>query len=172
MKIVPYLSTWGEQFNQIKIELTQALQSHRLEIHHIGSTAILNMSSKPIIDVLVVLDDLDIIDRYQNQIEALGYIAKGEHGIKNRRYFVKFSIDGINHQVHLHCFEKGNIEINHHLMFRDYLNLNQDAFNFYLSVKKEAENRFRFDPAGYTQFKSEAISDLLCQAKKYFDKSS
>ncbi|MFC6292908.1 GrpB family protein, partial [Macrococcus epidermidis] len=43
--------------------------------------------AKPIIDILIVVKDINKIDDYNAAIELIGYAAKGENGIPNRRYF-------------------------------------------------------------------------------------
>ncbi len=55
---------------------------------------------------------LDRVDDANAAMLELGYLAKGEYGIPNRRYFQK----GVTlRSHHVHIFEYGNPEIERHL---------------------------------------------------------
>ena len=47
-------------------------------MHHIGSTAVPGLDAKPIIDILVVLDDTDDINSFDRAMEDIGYRVRGE----------------------------------------------------------------------------------------------
>lgn len=70
------------------------------------------------IDILIEVNNIKNIDGYNDEMDKLGYISKGELGIEGRRFFLK----GLyNRTHHLHVFEIGNSEIKKHLNFRDYM---------------------------------------------------
>ncbi|MCC9878002.1 GrpB family protein, partial [Streptococcus agalactiae] len=101
--------------------LTKLLSGLEIECHHFGSTSIKGMASKPIIDVLIFVNNINMVDTYNNSMLNSGYVAKGENGILGRRYFVKYAKDKINHLVHLHFYEKEDPKGLQELQFRDYL---------------------------------------------------
>nr|WP_246447891.1 GrpB family protein [Streptococcus pacificus] len=133
-------------------------------VHHFGSTAIVGMSAKPTIDVLVIVNKIEKIDYYNKQLEKLGYIAKGENGIPGRRYFEKYASGTITHLVHLHFYQEGNHKAIEELRFRDFLRNNQDAFERYLDIKKEASQLYRYLPDQYQNHKSAVIKELIKKA--------
>jgi len=90
--------------------------------------------------------------------------------MSGRRYFQKFHSDGINHTQHIHCYEKNNQAAIDELMFRDYLNINNEAFDTYMNVKIEASKKHRYSPLGYTEFKTDCVNGIMKQAKMYFAK--
>lgn len=53
-----------------------------VQIHHIGSTAIKGIYAKPVIDILVEVENINNVDNYNEEMKSLGYIPKGEYGIK------------------------------------------------------------------------------------------
>ena len=55
-----------------------------LELHYIGSTSIPNIHAKPILDVLGVVPSIEAFDSHRPELEALGFVWKGEYGIANR----------------------------------------------------------------------------------------
>ena len=138
-------------------------------IHHFGSTSIKGMAAKPIIDIMIVADNLRLIDDCNDAMEAHGYVAKGENGIPGRRYFVKLHPDKSgNHTHHVHKYQTGNQHITDELMFRDYLRIDPAAFAKYAHVKKEAALAYRHDPQAYTGAKSACVTEIMEKARSYF----
>lgn len=64
MKLEPYNNKWLEHYQEIKEELIRIYNGIELECHHFVSTSILGMPSKPIIDVLVFVNDINMVDTY------------------------------------------------------------------------------------------------------------
>ncbi|MBE0701265.1 MAG: GrpB family protein [Acholeplasmataceae bacterium] len=116
MKLVSYDATWLDVFEDIKKDIKSIFHDFKIEFFNIGSTSIEGMLSKPIVDVLVVFDSILDCDIHQVAMKLKGYILKGEHGIAGRRYFQKFSDDGINHSAHIHCFEKSHHAVMDHII--------------------------------------------------------
>ena len=65
------------------------LKDNLVNIYHIGSTAIPNLKSKPIIDIMISVINLDDVDKLKKQFEDIGYEYLFEFGIKGRRYLRK-----------------------------------------------------------------------------------
>lgn len=166
--LVPYDENWKHQFALIKDVLNNIFFDVSTGIHHIGSTSMPGMLAKPIIDVMVIVNDIDAVDGLNDKMKEAGYMPKGEHGITGRRYFQKLSDDGINHLEHIHCFASDNQLVKDHLMFRDYLMINQDAFYEYLGIKALSARLYSLDPVKYTKFKSDCIESIMDEAREYF----
>jgi len=168
MKLVSYMHSWKDDFQNIKNNLKSIFGDIAIHIEHFGSTAIEGMTSKPIIDIMIIVTDIVKIDELKSEILKQGYIDRCDNGILGRRYFVKRSSDGVNHIEHLHCYEADNPHVIDELMFRNYLRINQKAFDYYLNTKMEAANRYSYDSIGYTEFKSKCISEIMREAKIHF----
>ncbi len=170
MKIVPYNSEWNEQYREIQTFLSKIFKDIVVDIQHFGSTAVEGMPAKPIIDVMVIVTDISKVDAYNAKMIEAGYVPRGENGIVGRRYFQKFATDGINHLEHIHCYESNNPHASDELMFRDYLKINQEAFEKYKTIKLESSEKYRFSPAEYTEYKSQCVNEILEEAKIYYNK--
>lgn len=157
IKVVPYDPKWPEAFVDEAVHLKRILGSNSLEIHHIGSTAVPGLAAKPIIDILIVVNDLIKVDTVTTAIEALGYIAKGEHGIPLRRFFQKGESIRTHH---VHIYESGNPEVNKYLRFRDWLRSHHEAAQLYADLKRELAERFPNDIIGYCNGKEEFVKDI------------
>lgn len=55
--IVPYDDQWPKSFEQEKERLKRALNKQYLEFEHIGSTSVPELSSKPIIDMMIGVEN-------------------------------------------------------------------------------------------------------------------
>lgn len=116
--VVPHENHWSEKF-QMEAERLKTAMPERVKIHHIGSTSVPGLAAKPIIDMIMEVESIERVDRWNERFIELGYIVKGENGISGRRFFIHGTEE--KRSYHLHVFEKGNPEIVRHLAFRDYM---------------------------------------------------
>jgi GrpB-like predicted nucleotidyltransferase (UPF0157 family) len=156
VRVVPPDSSWVAQFQLEASLIRAALFKHNIEIHHIGSTAIAGIYAKPIIDMMLLIDDLSIADNETAAIQALGYEALGEFGIPGRRYFRKNASSGIRTH-HLHAFERHNENGIRHIAFRDYMNSHPIVAQKYSMLKQRLAKEFSCDMESYMDGKDEFI---------------
>lgn len=164
IEVVPYQSKWKEDFKKEADSIKQILEEEIVELHHIGSTSIPNMFAKPIIDILISVRDITAIDSYNDKLNQLGYIAKGEFGIEGRRFFLKGLYDRTHH---IHIFQQGNPEIIRHINFRDYMMAHPNEAKEYEELKKKLAIQFRYDIEGYCNGKDKFIKNIDEKAKEW-----
>ncbi len=58
VKIVPHHAQWSCEFERVKRSMLHILNVNEKRIEHIGSTAIKGIKAKPIIDILLGMEDL------------------------------------------------------------------------------------------------------------------
>ena len=155
--VVPYRSDWPIQFQAEADALQQALGDEVLSIHHFGSTSIPGISAKPVIDILVIVRNIDVIDEMNGRLAAIGYHAVGEYGIPGRRFFYKGSEDERSH--HLHIYQTGNPHILRHLVFRDYLRTHPAPARSYARLKEDLARRFPEDMEQYIAGKNDFVKE-------------
>lgn len=168
MNVVPYDVNWSALYELEKNILTKVFGSVILDIQHFGSTSIVGMTAKPIIDVMVVVEKIELIDDFNEAMIAEDYSVRGENGIPRRRYFVRLKEDKENHAAHIHIYERGNPHITDELMFRDFLRIDKESFEKYEKVKKEAAVKFRFSPKEYVDAKSDCVMEIMERARQHF----
>lgn len=154
--VVPHDPRWREQFAQERTRLAAALSDLPHALHHIGSTAIAGIPAKPVIDLMLLVDELAALDARQGALVALGYEAKGEHGIAQRRYFRRHSAEGVRTH-HLHAFAHGSAHARRHLAFRDYMNAHPVAATAYGALKQTLAARHPQDSAAYVAGKDDFV---------------
>lgn len=166
VEVVPYNPEWPALFQAEAKEIGGIFQHALQEIHHIGSTAIPGFTAKPVIDLMPAVDDLHVVDKKQSEMEALGYIAYGEHGIKERRFFTK-DIAGVR-AFHVHFFVKDSLHYHRHLAVRDYLIADKEARISYGSLKQALAREYPYSMDDYIQGKHEFVQLLEQRALSWY----
>lgn len=156
--VVDYDAQWPVLFAAERSLLQITLGEVISQIHHVGSTSVVGLAAKPIIDILLEVVDLDELDKLNAAMARVGYTARGENGIPNRRYFTKGG-DQRSHQVH--AFAVGDTQIIKHLAFRDYLIKNKNVADQYAEIKRAAVLASENDIHRYSAFKADFIEHHL-----------
>lgn len=163
IEVVSYNSTWSAMFAEEAVLIKQALGDNCVAVHHIGSTSVLGLDAKPIIDIIVVVRNAVASIA---ALESAGYTFKGEMQIPFRFYFSKMGVI----KFHLHVYAEGNPEIELNLTFTNYLRNNPNACAEYaalkadLLTKKESFQKDQSRFSGYTLGKHQFIRKILQKA--------
>jgi GrpB-like predicted nucleotidyltransferase (UPF0157 family) len=164
--VVPPDRNWPQAFEDEASQLLIAFGDNPIAIHHIGSTSIFTIYAKPIIDILVEVTDIKKVDDRNVTIESLGYVAMGEHGIAERRFFRKDNQLGIRTH-HIHTFETGSAQLDRHLAFRDYLRSHPDDAQSYSDLKQKLAQQYPNEIESYMAGKSAFITEINKQAAQW-----
>ena len=70
--IEPYNPEWANQFELIKKDILSAFGDLALEIEHIGSTSIPGMWAKPLIDVMVIVENIESLFHATESMKSMG----------------------------------------------------------------------------------------------------
>ena len=133
IEVVDYNPEWKKLFKIEAKKIKNVLGKNCVEIHHIGSTSVKGLKAKPVIDIMTVVKDINLVDEQKTEFQELGYECLGENGIKGRRFYTKVD-DNPTH--HIHILEKGNkADIERHLAVRDYLRNHADVARKYAELK-------------------------------------
>ncbi len=167
VEVFPHNPEWRKEFESESKRVALALGEIVVAIHHIGSTAIPNIYAKPVIDLLVEVNDITKVDERNWAMEALGYEVMGEFGIPHRRYFRKDNESGIRIH-HVHTFEIASPEIERHLAFRDYLIAHPEKAQKYSELKLKLVKQLHPDDIdGYMDGKDGFIKEMEKQALEW-----
>jgi GrpB-like predicted nucleotidyltransferase (UPF0157 family) len=157
---------WVKDFEVEAAQIALALGSNVVHIHHIGSTSIPNIYAKPVIDLLVEVNDIGQVDTCNSAMAALGYTAMGEYGIPKRRYFRKDSTEGVRTH-HVHVFGVGSPDVAQHLAFRDFLIAHPDCAQQYSELKRTLAAQYPHDIEEYMDGKDEFIKTMEHRALQW-----
>ena len=134
-----------------------------LNIEHVGSTSIKGISAKPIIDIMVVVENLKKVLDFNNVLEDNGYFLRLDNGI-NGECFINKKDNNIEYYIHV--VEKESDRCNSFILFRDYLNTHPTEWKEYQNLKQRLALEFKNDRKSYTLSKSKFIEKVIMIAKK------
>jgi GrpB-like predicted nucleotidyltransferase (UPF0157 family) len=130
-------------------------------VEHVGSTAVIGLAAKPIIDMDILLASADALTEAIERLANLGYTYQGDLGIPEREAFLA-AADDFPH--HLYVCPPHSREYQRHLAFRDYLRSHSKDAEGYGDLKKALALKFTHDRAGYIAGKEALVRELLSRA--------
>ena len=142
---------WVDWFNEEAVNLEKILP-RSAKISHIGSTAVSTIWAKPIVDILVEIENG--MGGVKELLIGNGYICMSEE--INRMSFNKgYTENGFAERVfHLHLRYMGD---NDEIYFRDYLIEHPDMAKEYEKLKLELWKKFEYNRDEYTNQKTEFV---------------
>lgn len=153
----PYDDRWPALFEREKNRISKILRDRALMIEHIGSTSVPGLTAKPIIDILLVVDDAGKEELYVNDLCEHGYILRiKEPDFENHHMF-----KGPDTDINLHVFSKNLKEIEKYLLFRNYLRHHDDARQLYEDTKKELAKKTWKYVQNYADAKTDVVQKIL-----------
>ena len=165
--VSPYRDEWPACFRAIRDELLSVLSCDDVSVEHIGSTSVVNLSAKPVIDVLVGVVSLPGLESRIPALARLGYDYRQqyEREIPERRYFVKAA--SILPRVHVHAVETGSPLWCGHLAFRDALRSDSSLAKEYEALKLRLAQEHPDDKELYTSAKAPFIQRVISKSRRH-----
>lgn len=166
--IEDYDPRWPELFTENRARILDALGERVLRIEHTGSTSVPGLPAKPIIDIMLLVDDTADEPSYLPALEAAGYRLRIrepewlEHRCLRRRV-----ADGDPHDVNLHVWSPRHAaeEIDRVLSFRDWLRTHDDDRDRYAATKRELAAREWKYVQNYADAKTSFIEEIIAKAR-------
>jgi GrpB-like predicted nucleotidyltransferase (UPF0157 family) len=119
--LVDYDPSWVKLFELESERILKVLGDDLvIKIEHIGSTAVVGLVAKPIIDMLVFVRSLDQAKNKIGDLEALGYAYWHDNPDVTRLFFVRGLPPNGPRTHHVHIAEQSS-ELDDQVLFRDYL---------------------------------------------------
>jgi GrpB-like predicted nucleotidyltransferase (UPF0157 family) len=137
--LTPYDDQWPSLYAETAEWLRPLFGSALIDLHHIGSTAVVGLSAKPEIDILAVVIDVVRVDAWVRPLAAHGFRRGGD--LSPGHLFFKRDDAGVRtHKLHI-CID-GHPTAIQMLRFRDHLRRCPTDRNEYTSLKLrlQAEN--------------------------------
>lgn len=185
VEIEEYNPAWKNMFDIEKDIIENAFQNLSIKTEHIGSTSITGLGAKPVIDILIGVNDRKTLDELPTPLINAGYIyvKKYEDVLPERKYFIKvknsfnevlpntlFSYnDKINrtkfpHLFHIHGVVFESTLWKRYIGFRDYLIKNKDERERYCDLKKTLANQDWDSVNDYADAKTEFVKSIEAKA--------
>jgi GrpB-like predicted nucleotidyltransferase (UPF0157 family) len=150
---------WARRFAARATELRRVLGQRAGLVEHVGSTAVPGLAAKPVVDILIGIDDPDDEAAYLPDLEAAGYDLR----VREPQHRCLRAGDP-GEPVNLHCYPPGHPEIRKLLLFRDHLRRNTRDRRRYETAKRELATRQWRDMNYYATAKGPVITEILRNA--------
>jgi len=158
--VVDYDPAWPDRFRGEETKIRAALGEAAIAIEHIGSTSVPGLAAKPIVDILLVVEDSGEEVSYLPALEEADYVLRvREPDFHEHRMFRTPEKD-----VHLHVYSAGSPEIERYLLLRDRLRENGKERDLYVRTKRELARRDWPSMQHYAEAKTGVIEGIIARA--------
>jgi GrpB-like predicted nucleotidyltransferase (UPF0157 family) len=158
VRLATYSESWPTKFEQVHKQIQLALGTCAKRIEHIGSTAVPGLAAKPVIDILLELDN--ITNPTVHEALAGGGFAPVVEEPGHRMF------RSPDRDVHVHAWPTGDPEVQRHLLFRDWLRSNEADRRLYEMEKRRLAALEWPTQNDYAQAKSPIINEILARARE------
>ena len=159
--LADYDPAWPTRFADIAAVVRNALGNTVVELAHVGSTSVPGLAAKPVIDMVLVVEDSADERTYVPLLEACGFVLHvREPDWFEHRLLKTPDIDG-----NLHVFSRGCEEVETVLLFRDRLRSHVDDRRLYEQTKRRLAARTWKYTQQYADAKSLVVNEILARAR-------
>ena len=151
--IADYDPACPARYEAERVKILGAIGPIVRRIEHIGSTSVPGLAAKPIIDILVAVDDPDDEPAFVPVLEAAGYVLRvrePEHRMLRTP----------ERDVHVHVLREGSHDVERHLVFRDHLRASAEDRAAYERLKRSLAERDWDDMNDYADAKGALIEAI------------
>lgn len=159
----PYDPIYPRLFNKEKGRLEKFLGEDVL-IEHVGSTSIVGMGGKEIIDIAIAANSKDDLSNVSSRLIEAGYYYDPKDGTEDRWFHGRKVSD--EERYHIHLTFKDNKSWNEMTSFRNYLNTHPEDFKKYAEVKKLAAAAANENREIYLKIKGPILEEIITKALK------
>jgi GrpB-like predicted nucleotidyltransferase (UPF0157 family) len=162
VEVIDYDHDWPRQYAEERDRIAAAIGDSALTIEHVGGTAVPGLPAKPVIDLMIGVDDIERAGPAVAGLINLGYeyIPEFETQLPDRRYFRR----GSPETHHVHMVPVASDYFAEHLLFRDWLRTHPQAAEEYGKLKRGLAGRFPRD--AYRAGKVPFIDTVVAAARR------
>ncbi len=163
----PYDPNWPRQFAELERRIRRVLTDRIIMLEHVGSTSVPGLSAKPVIDMVLVVDDSTDEASYVPPLESEGFVLR----IREPDWFEHRLLKAPEIAGHLHVFSEGCEEVENMLLLRDWIREQVDERALYERTKQELAARRWRDVDHYARAKSKVVGEILNRAQNHSPKA-
>lgn len=155
-----YDPIWPKLFAAESDAIMSALGDMAVRIEHVGSTSVVGIAAKPIIDIVLEVPDSTNEAAYVPALEAVGY----EFRFREPEWWQHRLFKRTNPAVNLHVFTTSCPEVARMLRFRDRLRSDVSDRQLYEQTKRTLADRDWKTVQDYADAKSEIVETILARS--------
>ncbi len=151
---------WIAAGAQLRDQVAESLDELVVAVEQIGSSSVLGLLAKPIVDLAVGLATPEDLPHVSTRLEASGWIYRGDAGDNGGQVFV-LEARPWHRVAHLHVVDYGRAQWVNYLRLRDLLRQSHEARSQYGAAKVHLVDEYGNDRKAYTDGKSTVVTSLL-----------
>ena len=158
--VADYDPAWPGRFRSEETKIRAALGKMALSVEHIGSTSVPGLAAKPIVDILLVVEDSGEEASYLPALEEAGYVLR----VREPDFHEHRMLRTAAKDVHVHVYSPESPEIERYLLLRDHLRENEEDREHYARTKRDLASRDWPSMHHYAEAKTEVIEGIITRA--------
>ncbi len=162
---IDYDPRWPMIFEAERRRLQGGLGEVAVRIEHVGSTAVLGLAAKPIIDIDIYVRAIDPMTPYREPLEALGYVYQFDPETPDLHFF-GYPAERPR-RLHVHVAEVGSDHMQADLAVRDFLRTHSEVAQEYARLKRGLTAQRAGDRDAYIAGKAAFMTALRARALRW-----
>ena len=159
--ISEYDPEWPDWYAAEEGRIRAVLGERVSQIAHVGSTAVPGLPAKPLVDIVLEVEDSADEDAYATDLVAAGYVLR----IREPEWLEHRLFKGPGRDINLHVFSAGCPEVGRMLLFRDWLRANAADRELYAKVKRDLASRPWKYMQQYADSKTAVVREIMARAE-------
>lgn len=156
--LADYDARWPELYADHERQIRAALGPAAMRVEHIGSTSVPGLAAKPIIDILVTVEDITAEEDYLGRLLDAGYVLR----VREPAHRL---VRTPERDVHVHILETGDRAAEDYLLLRDRLRSTPADRDLYERTKRALLERDWPDMNAYADAKTDVIAEIKERAR-------
>ena len=150
---------WARAYAEHRDRILAALAPADVDVEHIGSTSVPGLAAKPVVDIVVAVDDVTAEEDYLGALLAAGYeLRVREPGHRLVRTPAR--------DVHVHVYGRGDPAVADYLLLRDHLRSDEADRALYERTKRALIAGRWDDTNAYADAKTDVIVAIKARARQ------
>src|SRR5215469_4371722 len=158
--LVEYDPRWPLDFEREAQRIKRVLGDRALLVEHAGSTSVPGLTAKPIIDIVLAVENSADEPAYAAPLQAAGYVLR----IREPDWHEHRLLKGPDININLHVFTLGSPEIERMLLLRDHLRADPADRDLYAETKRKLALKSWKYVQEYADAKGPVVEAILARA--------
>jgi GrpB-like predicted nucleotidyltransferase (UPF0157 family) len=167
VELADYDPEWAKVAANFIKTLWDIFESKAKDIQHFGSTAIIGIRAKPIIDIAVGIQNLDILNEILPRLETKGIDKSSGQPFENVVLFSFDERESGKRIFNIPIVEHNSIEWQNYICFRDYMNKCPEKAMAYNKLKYDLSKQHPNDIIAYMNGKKQFVEDCIVESKVF-----
>jgi GrpB-like predicted nucleotidyltransferase (UPF0157 family) len=160
--LVAYDPRWPATFTAVAAEVRACLRSTAADVIHVGSTAVPGLTAKPVIDIVVLVNDSADEAAYLAPLLGRGFRLS----VREPGWFEHRLLQRRDPPVNLHVFSAGCDEVGRMLLFRDWLRGHPNDRDLYAATKRRLAQQSWDRVQDYADAKADVVAEIMARAQQ------